>query len=55
MDRILLASLGTVLEPNPGIRTHIANFAMYVRSHHLRMPLHLLIPHLLRKQLVKER
>jgi hypothetical protein len=29
--------------------TGFSRWALYVRSHHLRMPLHLLIPHLVRK------
>ncbi|MFV0275693.1 MAG: hypothetical protein ACK5HY_00675 [Parahaliea sp.] len=29
--------------------TGLAHFALYVRSHYLRMPLRLLLPHLLRK------
>jgi hypothetical protein len=31
--------------------THFARFFLYVRGHYLRMPLHLLIPHLIRKAL----
>jgi hypothetical protein len=52
MDRILPASLGAVLDSHPGAFAHLANFTMYVRSHYLRMPMHLLLPHLLRKQFV---
>lgn len=52
MGMILPISLGGVLETSPGITTRLANFAMYVRSHYLRMPMYLLIPHLLRKQLL---
>lgn len=55
MDRILPASLGAVLESNPGTFAHIANFMMYARSHYLRMPMYLLIPHLLRKQFSKDK
>lgn len=55
MDRILPASLGAVLESSPGAFAHIANFLMYVRSHYLKMPLYLLIPHLLRKQFNKDK
>ena len=32
----------------------IARWMLYVRAHYLRMPLHLLLPHLLRKALVKD-
>ena len=39
-----------VLQERPNWRSHVAQFLMYVRSHFLRMPLHLLIPHLIRKQ-----
>lgn len=31
--------------------THVAYFVLYIRSHWLKMPLHLLIPHLLKKAL----
>lgn len=33
--------------------TRIAEFVLYVRSHYLRMPLHLLLPHLLAKALAR--
>lgn len=33
--------------------TRLAEFALYVRSHYLRMPLHLLLPHLLVKALAR--
>lgn len=33
--------------------TALAHFALYVRGHWLRMPLHLLLPHLLRKALAR--
>lgn len=55
MDKILSSSLGTALEPVPTAFTHISNFMVYVRSHYLRMPLYLLIPHLIRKQFHKEK
>lgn len=35
--------------------TLIARFSLYIRGHALRMPLHLLIPHLLRKSLMRLR
>ncbi|MBS3934994.1 MAG: nucleotidyltransferase family protein [Sulfuritalea sp.] len=54
MDRLLPASLGAVLEPDPGPRARLADFLMYVRSHYLRMPMHLLIPHLLRKRFARD-
>lgn len=34
--------------------TRLAQFLLFVRSHWLRMPLHLLIPHLLHKALIKK-
>lgn len=34
--------------------TGVALFLLYVRSHYLRMPLHLLLPHLLRKAYVRQ-
>ena len=52
MDIVVLRSLGSILEAKPGFKTRLSQFAMYVRSHYLRMPMHLLIPHLLRKQFV---
>jgi Uncharacterised nucleotidyltransferase len=48
MDRIVpRAFLG--VEPTLGNR--LSNWLLYIRGHYLRMPLHLLIPHLLRKWL----
>ncbi len=35
--------------------TFVAEFVLYVRSHWLRMPVHLLLPHLLRKAWVKRK
>lgn len=55
MDKIFSASLGTALEPVPSALTQLSNFIVYVRSHYLRMPLYLLIPHLLRKQFDKNK
>ena len=34
--------------------TGLAEYILYIRSHYLRMPLRLLIPHLLRKALKRE-
>lgn len=50
MDVVVVESLGAVLEDQPSIQLPISQFAMYVRSHYLRMPLHQLLPHLIRKQ-----
>ncbi len=52
MDIVVLRSIGSILEVKPSALTQISEFAMYLRSHYLRMPLHLLIPHLVRKQFV---
>lgn len=50
MDIAVLRSIGSILEERPSFESHVAQSAMYVRSHYLRMPLRLLIPHLVRKQ-----
>ena len=50
MDAVVMQSVGSVLQERPNWRSHAAQFLMYVRAHFLRMPLHLLIPHLIRKQ-----
>jgi hypothetical protein len=52
MDVLVTRSIGAVFENAPRLSTYIAKFSMYVRSHYLRMPLYLLIPHLIRKQLL---
>ena len=54
MDVIVLRSIGAILEDQPSIKSHFSQFSMYVRSHYLRMPMHLLAPHLLRKQLISK-
>jgi len=49
MDRLFAAAL---TPPHPscrGMQAHLALMMLYSRAHHLRLPLHLLIPHLLRK------
>ena len=53
MDIAVVRSLGSILEAKPSATTKLCEFAMFVRSHYLRMPFHQLIPHLLRKQFVK--
>ena len=50
MNTVALRSIGSILIERPGISTRVSQFAMYVRSHYLRMPMGLLIPHLVRKQ-----
>ncbi len=50
MDMVVLRSLGSILQDKPTALSRISEFAMYVRSHYLRMPMRLLVPHLVRKQ-----
>lgn len=50
MDVVVLSSLGSILQVKPSAQSRISQFAMYVRSHYLRMPMRLLVPHLIRKQ-----
>lgn len=53
MDALFMRALASV---HPGLApggTAIAVQALYVRSHWLRMPLHLLVPHLVHQALVK--
>ncbi len=49
--------LGVALRPDhphcDGPYTGIARWLLYVRSHHLRMPLYLVVPHLLRKAFMR--
>lgn len=54
MDRLIIWSICAVLHNKIPPMTHLAKFAMYVRSHYLRMPVYLLIPHLIRKQFSTE-
>ena len=54
MDVVVTRSIGSILEKRPGFESGISQFIMYVRSHYLRMPLRLLIPHLIRKQFTAE-
>ena len=54
MDSLIMRSVCAVLNNRVTLMTRIAKFAMYVRSHYLRMPIYLLIPHLLRKQFVPD-
>lgn len=50
MDSVVLQSIGSILEERLSVKSRVSLFTMYVRSHYLRMPLRLLIPHLVRKQ-----
>lgn len=54
MDVVALESIGNILENQPSFTTRASQFAMYVRSHYLRMPMRLLLPHLLRKQFMTD-
>lgn len=55
MEVVVLESIGSILKDQPDVKTHASQFAMYVRSHYLRMPLRQLLPHLLRKQFISDR
>jgi hypothetical protein len=54
MDSLIMRSICAVFGSKTPPLTHFAKFAMYVRSHYLRMPFYLLIPHLIRKQFSTE-
>lgn len=49
MDALLLRGFGSAHPGSQRVGTSVANFLLYVRSHYLRMPPHLLLPHLLTK------
>ena len=53
-DVFFLESVCSILQDQPTAKLRASQFAMYVRSHYLRMPMHLLIPHLIRKLLIGE-
>ncbi len=55
MDALVLNTVGAHLERRTGALVSLAGFALYLRSHYLRMPMYLLIPHLLRKQFASGR
>ncbi|MCG2577778.1 nucleotidyltransferase family protein [Dechloromonas sp. XY25] len=48
----LITAIGAILHERPTLGIQFAKFMVFVRSHYLRMPMHLLAPHLLRKMLV---
>jgi len=48
----LKLAIGDILSEQPVASITLAKLAVFVRSHYLRMPLYLLIPHLLRKMVV---
>lgn len=53
MDALYLRALMPDHPSCDRLLTGLARWLLYVRSHYLRMPLHLLLPHLLRKAWVK--
>lgn len=55
MDAVLLACLTSTIAPARGPGLGMALLAAFVRSHYLRMPTRLLVPHLARKLVVPER
>lgn len=55
MDGLVVRSLGEVLTRHRTVASGVAQVSMYVRSHYLRMPARMLIPHLLRKQFISGR
>lgn len=55
MDMLITQTVGALLENRAGRLATVAGFALYVRSHYLRMPLRLLIPHLLHKHFLSGR
>jgi len=54
MDSLIVRSICAVFINETPKMTHVAKFALYVRSHYLRMPIYMLIPHLIRKQFISE-
>jgi len=55
MDRLFRRALAPDHPSCNDRLTGIARWMLYMRSHYLRMPLYLLIPHLLRKSIIKHR
>jgi hypothetical protein len=53
MDLLVLQVLVPGRPEKPGPGASIARWLLYVRSHYLRMPLTLLIPHLWRKAVTR--
>jgi len=49
MDALFLPAFATVHPDCRSTNSSVAAWCLYVRSHWLRMPLHLLVPHLVRK------
>lgn len=55
MDSVMLHCLTSALVPTRGLGLQVALLIAFVRAHHLRMPAHLLLPHLGRKLVIPER
>ncbi len=55
MDRVVPAALIPLHPDFTSRRIAFAQWLLYVRSHYLRMPLHLLIPHLWRKGIMRQK
>lgn len=49
MDTLVERTFYPAVQPNRSLYTSFAKWLLYARSHYLRMPLYLLLPHLLRK------
>ena len=54
MDQLFVRAFSTAHHSCHLVGARTATFALYVRSHWLRMPLHLLLPHLVRKAWMEE-
>ncbi len=53
MDGMFLRAMGTVHRSLSAPGAHLSRRLLYIRSHWLRMPLHLLVPHLLHQALAR--
>ena len=53
MDRLFVPALRPMHETCDTRWTGIARWLLYVRAHHLRMPAHILVPHLVRKAVTR--
>ncbi len=53
-DKLIYRAMKPAFIRHPARFSALANFFFYVRSHQLRMPVWLLLPHLIRKALVKK-
>ena len=54
MDRLVVAAMDPTRANLESTRAKLCRWLLYVRSHYLRMPLYLLIPHLARKALKQD-